>query len=152
MLVAQLCPSVCDPMDLAHQVPLSMGLCSQEYWSGWLLPSPGDLPNPRIKPGSSALQADSLLSEPPGNLYFSKNFKIVLICICQTLTVFQDPGGCQFLLMRLEAQLRNSLFCELLIFPYRANQHLFCKTADIYAISIIAPIILLTYHLFPVIL
>ena len=32
------------------------------------LPSPGDLPNPGMKPGFPALQADSLLSEPPGKL------------------------------------------------------------------------------------
>ena len=35
----------------------------QEYWSGLPCPSPGDLPDPGIKPGSPALQADSLLSE-----------------------------------------------------------------------------------------
>ena len=38
----------------------------QEYWSGLPFPSPGDLPDPRIKPRSPALQADSLPSEPPG--------------------------------------------------------------------------------------
>ena len=38
----------------------------QEYWSGYPFPSPGDLPNPSIEPRSSALQADSLPSEPPG--------------------------------------------------------------------------------------
>ena len=37
----------------------------QEYWSGLPFPSPGDLPDPGIKPGSSSLQADSLLTEPP---------------------------------------------------------------------------------------
>ena len=45
-----------------------MGFSRQEYWNGLLFPSPGDLPNPRIKPRSPALQADSLSSEPPGNL------------------------------------------------------------------------------------
>ena len=39
---------------------------TQEYWSASLIPSPGDLPNPGTQPGSSALQVDSLLSEPPG--------------------------------------------------------------------------------------
>ena len=39
-----------------------------EYWSGLPFPSPGDLPNPGIKPGSPTLQAESLLSEPPGKL------------------------------------------------------------------------------------
>ena len=38
----------------------------QEYWCGLPFPSPGDLPDPRIKPRSPALQADSLLSEIPG--------------------------------------------------------------------------------------
>ena len=42
----------------------------QECWSGLLFPSPADLPGPGIKPGSYALQADSLLSEPPGKLMF----------------------------------------------------------------------------------
>ena len=43
-----------------------MEFSRQEYWSGLLFPSPGELPDPEIKPGSPALQADSLLSEPPG--------------------------------------------------------------------------------------
>jgi len=40
-----------------------MGFCRQEYWSGLPFPSSGDLPDPGIKPGSPALQADSLPSE-----------------------------------------------------------------------------------------
>ena len=40
-----------------------MGFSRQEYWSGSPFPSPGDLPNPGIEPGSPALQADSLLTE-----------------------------------------------------------------------------------------
>ena len=43
-----------------------MGFSRQEYWSGLPFPSPGDLPDPGIKPRSSALQADALPSEPPG--------------------------------------------------------------------------------------
>ena len=49
-----------------------MGFSRQEYWSGLPFPSPGDLPDPGIKPGSPALQADSLLSEPPGKHYLNK--------------------------------------------------------------------------------
>ena len=41
----------------------------QEYWSGLPFPSPGDLPNLGIEPGSPTLQAESLLSEPPGKPY-----------------------------------------------------------------------------------
>ena len=43
-----------------------MGFSRQEYWSGLPFPSPGDLSNPGIKPGSPALRADSLPSEPSG--------------------------------------------------------------------------------------
>ena len=56
----------CDPMDWTRQAPLSVGFSRQEYWCGLPFPSPGDLPNPGIKPRSPALQADSLPSEPPG--------------------------------------------------------------------------------------
>ena len=42
-----------------------MGFLRQEYWSGLPFPSPGNLPNPGIKPGSPALQVDSLPTEPP---------------------------------------------------------------------------------------
>jgi len=56
------------PWTVAYQAPPSMGFSRQEYWSGLPLPSPGDLPNPGIKPGSPTLQADALPSEPPGKL------------------------------------------------------------------------------------
>ena len=48
------------------QAPLSIEFSRQEYWTGLPFPSPGDLPDPGIKPWSPVLQADSLLSEPPG--------------------------------------------------------------------------------------
>ena len=51
---------------VACQAPLSMEFSKQEYCSGLPFPLPGDLPNPGVKPGSSAFQADSLPSEPSG--------------------------------------------------------------------------------------
>jgi len=54
------------PWTVVHLAPLSMEFSRQEYWSGLPHPSPGYLPNPGIKPGSSALHEDSLPSEPPG--------------------------------------------------------------------------------------
>ena len=54
------------PWTVAHQARLSMGFPRQKYWSGLLFPSPGDLPDPVIKPRSPILQADSLPPEPPG--------------------------------------------------------------------------------------
>ena len=65
----------CNPMDssLVHQVPVSMGIPRQEYWSGSPLPSPGDLPNPGIEPRSTLLKeisciaSDSLPGFPGGS-------------------------------------------------------------------------------------
>ena len=54
------------PWTIAYQAPPSMGFSGQEYWSGLPFPSPGDLPNSGIEPGSPAFQADALTSEPPG--------------------------------------------------------------------------------------
>ena len=48
------------PWTVAYQAPQSMGFFRQEHWSGLPFPSPGDLPNPGVEPGSPALQADSL--------------------------------------------------------------------------------------------
>ena len=61
------------PWTVAYQAP-SMRFSRKEYWSGLPFPSPEDLPDPGIEPGSPALQADALLSEPPG-----KPFKLCLV-------------------------------------------------------------------------
>ena len=62
-LVTKSCPTPATPWTVACQAPLSMGFSRQEYWSGLPFPSPGDLPNPGIKPRSPALQSDSLLTK-----------------------------------------------------------------------------------------
>ena len=54
-----------DPMDCSLQIPLSMRFPGQEYWSGFPFPSPGDHPDPGIKPVSPHWQAD-FTTEPPG--------------------------------------------------------------------------------------
>ena len=65
-LVAKSCLTLATPWTVACQTPLSMGFSRQEYWSGFPFPSPGDLPDPGIKPWSSALQADHLLTKLQG--------------------------------------------------------------------------------------
>ena len=55
------------PWTVARQAPPSMEFSRQEYWSGLPFPSPRDLPDPRIEPGSPAWEADALPSEPPGD-------------------------------------------------------------------------------------
>ena len=54
------------PWTVAYQAPPSMGFSRQECWSRLPFPSPGDLPDPGIKPRSPALRADALPSELPG--------------------------------------------------------------------------------------
>ena len=56
---------------VAYQAPPSMGFSRQEYWNGLPVLSPGDLPNPGIKPGSPTLKADTLPSEPPGKPWWA---------------------------------------------------------------------------------
>ena len=61
VLVIQLCPNLCDPIDSSPPGFSVHGILQARIFS-----SPGDLPNPGIKPGSLALQADSLPSESLG--------------------------------------------------------------------------------------
>ena len=74
-LVAKSCLTFATPWTVACQAPLSMGFSRQEYWSGLPILSPGDLPDPGIKPRSPALQTDSLLTE----LWFKSivNFELI---------------------------------------------------------------------------
>ena len=53
------------PWTVAYQAPPSMGFSRQECWSGLPFPSPGDLPDPGIEPGSPTLGVDTLPSKPP---------------------------------------------------------------------------------------
>ena len=66
VLVAQLCPTLCDPMDCSPPGSSVHGILQARMWSGLLFPSAGDLPNPGIELRSSALQADSLPTELSG--------------------------------------------------------------------------------------
>ena len=88
-LVSQWCPTLCDPMTVAHQAPLSMGSSRQEYWSGLPCPPPGDLPDPGIRPGSPALQVDSLLSEPPGK---PKKIGVGSLSLLQRIFLIQESN------------------------------------------------------------
>jgi len=73
----------CNPIDCSLPGSSVHGILQQEYWSGLPFPSPGDLPDPEIKPRSPALQADSLPTELQGNppqknyikLYYEKTAK-----------------------------------------------------------------------------
>ena len=66
------------PWTVAYQDPPSMGFSRQEHWTGLPFPSPGDLPNPGIKPGSPALQGGALLSEPLEDVIVYATLKVNL--------------------------------------------------------------------------
>ena len=68
---------------IAHQAPLFMGLPRQEYWSGLPFPSPGDLPDPRIKPSSPALAGELFTTEPPGKPKWVLNIYKILCNLMQ---------------------------------------------------------------------
>ena len=76
MNLVGVCVCACDarlcvtPWTVAHQAALSMGFSWQEYWSGLPFPSPGDLPDPGIKPmslTSPTLTGGFFITEPSGN-------------------------------------------------------------------------------------
>ena len=64
-----------------------MEFSRSEYWSGYPFPSPGDLPNPGIKPRSPALQAGSLSAEPPG---MPKNIGVGSLSLIQWIFLTQE--------------------------------------------------------------
>ena len=68
-----------------------LGFSRQEYWSVLPFPSPGDLPNPGIDPRSPTLQADSLLSEPPGKLWENPDLFLWLMFILFVFTGDSTP-------------------------------------------------------------
>ena len=105
-----------------------MGLAWQEYWSEYPFPSPGDLPDPGFKPGSPALQADSLSSEPPGKLFglmYTKYIpRLTLLTIALLKSSFSSlcaniwgPGALP--------QAHCLVFCNLP--KYHTNFHLFLR-------------------------
>ena len=66
------------PWTAAHQAPPSMGFSRQEYWSGVPFPSPGDLPNPGIEPGSHCRQMLYHLSHLCPVLIATRG----IVCLC----------------------------------------------------------------------
>ena len=65
VLVIQLCPTLCDPVDRGPLGSSVHGILQARSWSALPFPSAGDLPDSGMEPGSPSLQADSLPSEPP---------------------------------------------------------------------------------------
>ena len=82
------------PWTAAHQVPLSMRLSRQGYWSGSPFPSPGDLPNPGIEPRSPALQADSLPTELQGKPLLMAYYPVLTFSLSLLNSLFSELRSC----------------------------------------------------------
>ena len=80
--VTQSCPTLFNPWTIQP-----MEFSRPEYWSGQPLPSPGDLPNPGIKPRSPAFQEDSLPAEPQGK---PKNTGVDSLSLLQQIFLIQE--------------------------------------------------------------
>ena len=74
LTVSVVWPLFVTPRTVAHQSPLLVEFSRQKYWNGVPFPSPGDLPDPGIQPGSPTLQADSLPPEPPRSQMLTKYY------------------------------------------------------------------------------
>ena len=83
----------------------SMEFSRTEYWSGYLFPSPEDLPNPGIEPSSPTLQVDSLPAEPQGK---PKNTRVGRISLFQWICLTQESNWsllhCRQILYQLSYQ------------------------------------------------
>ena len=117
--VAQLCPTLCDSMDYSPPGSSVHGVLQKEYWNGLPLPSPGDLPDPGIKPGSLVLQAESLLSEPPGKPH-------VLITLVQS--TFNQNGRVYSSGTAFTKPRNNNLFGLFFLCIFPATTHSWGKT------------------------
>ena len=97
--IAQSCSILCDLMDC------TMDFSRPEYWSGYPLPSPGDLPNSGIEPRFPALQADSLSAEPQGK---PKNTGVGSLSLLQWIFPIQESDQgllhCRRILYQLSYQ------------------------------------------------
>ena len=99
------------PWTIAYQAPPSMGFSRQDCWSGLPFPSPGDLPDPGIEPGSPTLQADALPSEPPGSL-FPFNVDQGILFLSHPTPVCSSPVGTQASTDLIVSGFLSAFFCS----------------------------------------
>ena len=95
------------PWTEADQATLSMEFSRQEYWSGLSFPSPGDLPDPGIEPGSPTLQADNLWSEPPGKPLLVTYFIFSSVCLGLPWWLGDGESGCQCRRLQFDSWVRK---------------------------------------------
>ena len=91
-----------NPWSVAYQAPLSMGFPRQEYWSALPFPSPGELPDPGIKPVSHSLAGGFFTTKPPRRpngillLLLLSRFSHVRLCATPQMAAHQAPPSLGF--------------------------------------------------------
>ena len=120
--VAQLCLTLCDPWTIQ-----SVEFSRPEYWSGEPFPSPGDLPNPEIEPGSPALQADSFPAEPQGKPLrgYLEKLKMAVSLDCSQRKEHILRGATEIYTLSLHDALPISLLVIMVPFLYFETNILF---------------------------
>ena len=89
-----------------------MGFSRQEYWNGLQFPSPGDLADPGIKSRSPSLQADSLLSEPPGNPWWDSEVQGMYVYLWLIhIVVWQKPIQ-HYKAVTLQLKIKKEVMCH----------------------------------------
>ena len=119
------------PWFAAHQAPLSIGFPRQEYWSELPFPPPGDLPNPGTERGSPALQADSLLSGPPGKPQKNKRGRIYSLTRGMLVKQKASTRASTYKKQTLpQIELGNQLHLHQLTLTAKNNPHWACPRPD----------------------
>ena len=124
------------PWTVARQAPLSMEFSRQEYCSGLPFASPGDLPNSGIEPGSRALQADALSSEP------RKAANYVILCKLVSIVFKAAIGG---LLPSASVAIGERLFTQLSAARVLHTVHLILKNFQYFLQHFLSQIILVVF-------
>ena len=123
VLVVQSCPTLSIPWMVARQAPLSMGFFRCKYWSKLPFPTPGDLPDPGIKPVSPAppaLAGRFFTTELPGMLYGRKLYKSKAKSWCGTPPGTADTGSTK----QLSSGLGREPISYGKLFSYQGKQQL----------------------------
>ena len=134
------------PWTVTFQALLTMGFPRHDCWSGLPFPSPEDLPNPGIKPGSPELQADPLPSEPPGKpheLYstwnsLDQNTRVGSLSLLQEIFPAQGSNPvllpCRLILYQLSHK-GSPIILEWVAYPFSRGSSRFRNRTGVFCIA-----------------
>ena len=104
------------PQSIAHQAPLSMGFSRQEYWSGLPCPSPGDLPDPGIKPSAVQSLSHVQLFASPWTAAHQASLSLTNSQSLLKLMFIESVTPSNHLILHHPLLLLPSVFCSIRVF------------------------------------